>query len=363
MMKYWEDFQKDGKILTVYFPDNKQGIYDRKNGNIGINHFLNRISPTNVHECVHKIGYEVADLSFVKLNSVIREAGAELVSARALSFGNEGREIVADGLAAKIPEMTSTEFLEVALLGQLDYVVGNQKLEETILSGKDIFTPALISKYGEQGTVYLLENLNDIERLYQKDEKVKKQLLYEKIEDFQNNLLHFEFDDRLNNVSSLNAGQEFLTELLNFGECRIKTREKLERTYYKDQYFEKYFENCKHTIEREYGQTGIKYDEEEWVRKYGFKPMIPETSYEERMDILKLSVEFAKTHKKKGIFAKLLKGTRKCDEPKSLPESTNCSETPEFINTLAKYNINNNIVLEYSNMPNPQKNKKSEMGR
>lgn len=299
----------------------------------------------------------MADLSFVKLNPVIREAGAELISARALSFGNEGREIVADGLAAKLPEMTSTEFLEVALLGQLDYVIGNQRLETTILTGRDVFTPALISKYGEKKAVYLLETLNDIERLYQRDEQ--SSILCEKIADFQNNLLCFEFDNKLENVNSLEDGQEFLEELLNFREGRIKVREELDKIYYTDRDFEAYFKKCKHTIERKYGQIDIGYDEEEWAKKYKFKQMIPEISEEEIEDILKLSIEFTKIHKKKGVLAKFFNKARKNNEVKTLSEGSSYSEGCEFTDTLKKYIIDERV--EYSKIFDRQENRTNQI--
>lgn len=340
-MKYLIYFQVDGNIVTVHFDDKKQGIYDRKTGNIGINHFLNRITPTLTHECTHKIGYEVADDSFGFLNPVVREAGTELVSVRALSFGREGREIVEDGLAAKLPIMTSTDFLDVSLVSQLDYLLGNQELDRTILKGKDFFTPALVEKYGEEKTVYILELLNDISR-FSKNEK-KFNSLVQSVKEFQSCLLDMEFSKRLDSLTSLTEGIEFLEDLLKFGDERIKRREKEDSIRYTDKEFEEYFKHCKEQIEKQFGKTEIEYFESEWERKYPFKPMLEDISNQEKNDILELSVKFSKVYRKNSLLNKILNKNRKKDI-KSL-SSGEYDDNSNVMNMINKYKVDTDILL------------------
>lgn len=246
-----------------------------------------------------------------------------------------------------MPQMVSAYFLDVALVTQLSDLLEENCLEETILTGKDLFMPALINKFGKEKTNKLIIQLEKISAL---NVKIKRNgynddqgELERSVMSYQNTLMHYEFDSKIEKINSLEEGKKLLNELLKYGDTRVKRRVKEDTYKYFDEDFGEYFNKAKSSIEDRFGKTGIIYDENEWKEKYPYKLFVEGISENERLDIQEMSKEFSKKYKKQGIFSKFLKPRKNNVDVKSLPESKyeNNSYNTDM---LKKYNIDYDIA-------------------
>lgn len=352
----FEILSKRGKIYTID-PKNIKGFYELKTGNIGIPHFLNRITTTLLHECVHKIGFEKNDVSFRNMSPVFKEAGTELVTSRTMD-DKEGKEFLFGNVWSKLPCKVDDSFLSVCIVNQLNEAVGDNLLEKSILQGKDFFKPAIIKKYGENKYVFLKEKLEDLVReekrywgmysYYSDDEKSEEEnKMFQEVKLLEDFILKAEFDDRINNVVDHKSGLDFLESLKSFGLNRSKTKEVDENgeIVFSDDSFSKYFFDCKGMIENKFGKTNVNFDENEWQHLYENKETLNEVSDEEKREVLNQSIMFQKTYISNSIISKIknkLFGTGKKALEKGNSEMTN--ERVEKSIEFPKYEVNTDKI-------------------
>ena len=159
----YEIISNRGKIFTMVVKGNRRAFLETQTGNIGISHFLDRMTELLLHELIHKVGYERNNKSFLYMSVIFKEAGTELIKSRALSDYTTKRFILKD-LWASYPEKLDDSFLISSLVNQLNEAVGGQTLEKSILQGDDFFKPSIIEKYGEGSFIFLKENMEDLSR-------------------------------------------------------------------------------------------------------------------------------------------------------------------------------------------------------
>lgn len=342
-----ERLSKRGHIYTMDICGKKDGFYEFKTGNVGLSHFLNRITTVSLHEFIHKIGFESGETSFKEMSIVFNEAGTDLVDAKSLS-DKEKREFIFHKVWGKVPEKVNDNVLNICLTNQLNEAVGGESLENSILKGKDFFKTAIIDKYGEASYVFLKENIEDLSRYenkywsdysyltdeakLEKEDELKKRIFL--IQDY---ILEIEFDRRLEEVNSLESAKKFLNDLNEFGLNRVKIKQYTEdgREVFVDPGFKEHFEKYKQNLEMQYGTTGIIYDESVWEKLYEEKETENEISDEEKVAIRDLSIIFKKAHSNKNLISKIF-GNKTKKQP-ALPESLDYNNEGSIFESL-KYN-------------------------
>jgi hypothetical protein len=303
-----------GRIYTMVVK-NRVAFYEYRTGNIGIPHFL-RLTPTLCHELVHKIGYLSKDDTFTNMNPQFKEAGTEIVAATAQDE-NYGRILIFNGVYGKFPQKTDVDFLSIALVNQINQVLGGKKLEKSILKGHDYFKEEIIKRWGEEQYVYLSENIKDIARieaeywnefnnLSDEQKTIYEMDLSHRIADFQDTIIDIEFGSRVNNVKSKEEAEKFLNDLIEFGYNRVRFyREDSDgnRELF-DPNFMEIFNDFKEYLELDYGSMDVEYDESNWREKYPKKEIIKDVSDEELDEVYLLSRDVKKDIKaSKGLAA------------------------------------------------------------
>ena len=351
----FETLTNRGNIYTMDITRNRnKAFYDKITGNVGLPHFLNRITSSSMHEFVHKIGFEVADESFKNMNLVFNEAGTEIVGARSLS-NQEGRNFIFKSVWAKFPEKVDDSFLNVCLTNQLNEALGGEYLERSILTGRDLFKKRIIEKYGEPRYVFLSENMKDLSReerrywaiyqyLTEEQRTIREEKMKEKIFLIQDCILESEFEKRFENIDSLDNGKTFLNDLKEFGKNRVKIK-KSDDTF-EDPGFKDLFEKYKKQIETKYGKTDIFYDESEWEKCYEEIEDIQEVTDDEKRTILDMSIMFNKNHRSKSTLSRFLDSILKKQEV--LPENFNNIKEDKTINFKHQINMDYNFNQDYN---------------
>lgn len=305
-----------GKIYTMDVKK-REGFYEYKTGNVGIPHFL-RLTPTLMHELVHKLGYLQADESFRQMSNVFKEAGTELVSATSLS-DKECRILIFKGVYSKFHEKTESNYLNVNLVNQINQAIGGNTLEKSIVTGKDYFKQAIIDRWGEGCYVNLEKNIEDIAKeeekywnLYEyisEDDKLEAESKLRKhIFSVQDTILKAEFDRRFEEVDSRDSAIEFLRSLKDFETNRIRVLdEDSSDRLFKDPGFEEIYNKYKFQLEKKYDNINIIYFESEWKGNYPSKRFVDEVSDEEKRQILVLASEQKKRAKQENRLSNLFR--------------------------------------------------------
>lgn len=305
-----------GHIFTMVVKD-REAFYEYKTGNIGISHYL-RLSKDLLHELVHKLGYLQEDESFKNMSNVFKEAGTEYVSATTLN-SNFSRILIFDNVYAKFPEKTDADFLLVCLTNQINQAIGGQKLEQSILKGRDYFKQAIIDRWGEKYYINLEQNLVDLAReerkywlsyeYFSEEEKENSESDIKKhIYSIQDTILQAEFNKRFEEIENAEAATTFLKELKEFETNRIRERELVDgEDKYVDHGFLDIFSNYKNSLEEKYGTLPVNFEEDEWSKKFIGRKTEEEVSEEEKREIYLMAIELQNKFRKENVMTRLLR--------------------------------------------------------
>ena len=129
----YELLKDNGQIITIDTLGQK-GFYDEKRNIIGIRHFLTRLTTTVFHEIVHKLSYIAGKGEIYKLPEVYREAGTEYITAETLKTKTT-KACIFSNIWGRFPNTITSYYLDYIFVNQLNSILGDSSLEESILKG------------------------------------------------------------------------------------------------------------------------------------------------------------------------------------------------------------------------------------
>lgn len=311
-----------GRIYTMDMTE-QNGFYDKDTANIGINHFLNRLSDTLVHEIVHKLGALSFNKAFYELPTIYKEAGAEIISSNILK-SQDCKEFIYNGNWARFSDKMKSRFLLCSLVNQMNVIFGEKYLADTIINGTDSFEKRAKEVLGEDK---FNEYTKKLERIVEKEKKYWKKDIYNDdarketereldtiVHKWQNDLMVDVFNKRIKKTDSYEESMQILYDLKNLSEYRIKKDIKNESC--SDHFFKKYFEDSRSELQAKFPDKTfeIDYDETEWNRKYEYNTLEDESqSDKEKIKKMKGVCE------EKSFWGKVLK-KHSLEPQKTLPE-------------------------------------------
>ncbi len=300
---------KYGKIYTMDMKE-KNGFYDENTASIGINHFLNKLTNTLLHEIVHKAGKLSFSESFYNLPNVYKEAGAEIISSETLKT-KYCREYIYNGNWARFPNTLQSRFLLCSLVNQLSIAIGENEFVDTIVNGTNSFekkSEEILGKDKFKEYTQKLENIVNIEKKYWKkdidDENARKateEKLNGLVDEWQNNLLKDVFGKK--EIFLYEDANEYLKKLKEFSELRIKKENK--NYEFSDTFFKDFFNNAKEKIEKMFpnDKFEVEYSEKEWSEKYKCNT-IDERNLSDKEVLAKMESVYEKTSFLKKVLNK-----------------------------------------------------------
>lgn len=270
-----------GRIYTMDM-NAQNGFYDKDTANIGVNHFLNKLSNTLVHEIIHKSGALSFNKAFYELHTIYKEAGAEIIASNILRT-QYCKEFIYNGNWARFSNTLESRYLLCSLVNQMNAVLGEEYLADTIINGTDSFEKRAKEVFGEDKFneyTKRLEIIVDREKKYWKkdiyDDNAREnaeRVLDTIVHEWQNDLMVDVFGKRIKEVSSYEESMQILHDLKDFSEYRIK-KDTINQNC-SDTFFKEYFEKSKAELQARFPDEKIEidYDESEWNRKYKYNTL------------------------------------------------------------------------------------------
>jgi len=297
--KILEELVRTGKIYTASIVA-RNGLFDDRNGNILINHFLDKLTTTIFHEIVHKISWIKSGKKGNNLNIVSNEGGTNIITNEALkSF--DGKMLYFGKYFAMHPNIINGGYLTYELfMSQINHIIGNEALPRSILSGNNLFDKECEDFFGKEKYDKLVDSISAIQAKnadywycyrYDKDRQGQvEQEVEEMVISTQNDLLTYSFNKMLSKVTSKEEAEEYLTKLRDFSKYRIR---KFNGKRTEDLFFVKYFNAKKKDIEQRLGTSvDVFYDDTKWDSQYKFLNLdVKEVSDSEYGEIKKLGKE------------------------------------------------------------------------
>ena len=339
----------NGRIVTVSSIIEK-GFYDYRRNVIAIGHYLDRMTTTLFHECVHKISYLKGKGMIEKLPSVYKEAGTEIITSESLKT-KDTYGYVFGNVWAKMPNTVTSYFLECNLVKQLNYIAGNQSIERTILNGDLTFERELKRKIGEKEYGEITGLITKIEEDFrefsiyhsinsQNTNMNLEQNLKDNLDDVQQRILALAFNKKISVASSIEEANGVLEEMLKFADYRMRYVEKKKLV---DKSFEKNFENAKKTFEERFGGHKFeqKFNPSNWMSNCSKYVDVEQVSSEEQEEIRKEGKRRYKLVKPSsflGLFKK--ENTNELPKPVEYKRVTHEKIEEDFFKTIEIPNIN-----------------------
>jgi len=281
-----------GKIYTANIVSG-DGSFDGRNGNILINHYLDKLTTFIFHEIVHKISWIRSGRKENKLNSVSNEGGVNIVTNESLKT-SDGKMLYFGNYLAMHPNIVNGTYLTYELfMSQLNQVVGDEALPKSILNGNNSFDKKCEKIFGKEKYDEIISKIRNIHiknRSYWREYKNQgdrfkalEKELSEKVEDTQNQILTYAFDALSQDVKSKQEAEEYLSRLVSFANYRIRP---LNGKKTEDRFFVEYYKKQKEELEERIG-TSLKtqYDDTAWDNKYKFVRLdveeVPKEEYDE----------------------------------------------------------------------------------
>lgn len=365
-----ENLIKDnGKIVTISTVVEK-GFYDYKRNIIAIGHYLDRMTTTLFHECVHKISYLNGKGMIEKLPSVYKEAGTEIITSESLKT-KDTYGYVFGNVWAKMPNTVTSYFLECNLVKQLNYIAGNQSIERTILNGDLTFEQELKGKIGkkEYGEITeLISKIGDDFREFSVYYSINSQntntnlekKLKENLDDVQQRILTLAFNKKISIASSIEEANKVLEEMLEFADYRMRYVEKKRLV---DKPFEKYFEYAKNTFEERF--VGHKFEQKfspsNWISDCSKYVDVEQVTVEERDTIRKEGkrrYKLVKPSKILGLFKK--ENSNELPKPVEYKIVTHDKIEEDFFKTIEVSDINIRPSVTINERKKDETNKKTK---
>ena len=303
-----------GTIFTVH-TTNKSGFFDLYRKNIGINHFLSRITTALFHESVHKLSSLKDKGDFDKLPHIYKEVGTEIVTGESLKR-KDGISFMFSDAWGIFPN-THTQYKQVTLLTkQLASLSSEDELlEKSILEGTNEFSKKMIAIIGEKKfeditrKIDLIANKNRrYMTLYGVDKeevtKARQVELKKLIEEVQVTILGLKFDKRVQSASSVEDAESILNDMLEFSDLRMRF---YNNGSFHDDSFKRCFENTKKMFQDKFkGHIfSQEFDSNDWKERFTRCDYVEEISVKEREEIKKLSRAMQNKYNR-SIFDKIL---------------------------------------------------------
>ena len=306
--------------------ENHEGFCEKRSGNIGVNRIIKNINPTVLHELIHKLGHVRNNKVFFNMDNNYLEAGTEIVVSELLKNKDCYIEFE-DEIWTKTTDIQDYYHIETALVSQINYLVGDNLLEKSILKGENLFEPAVQEKFGEQNAKRIKKSINEIKELhkkYVKDDNYNNFILLKsKISSFQDNLMDLAFKNEFNNIQSEKDAELYLKKLLDFNYQRVKFTGN-NNPVPCDNSFENYFNSQKSELEERFNlEFDINYKRIDWLTKYEYRPKEDRENKDEQI-LAKMADKLEKEMLKDRISEKVRKFFRKLGfkrgDLKELPE-------------------------------------------
>lgn len=245
-----------GRILTAHLNNNNNGTFDEVNNMVLINHFLDRMTTFLFHEIVHKIGFMAS--KGAELPKAMKEAGTEKVTAESM-MSKYTKGYIFSNVWARFPNTISTYFLDYAMINQMNFLVGENAIEESVLKGNTSFIDKLKEKFGEQDANSLMENFKEMSyhfdyysmfyKVLNKKEKANRESKIESaIAKIQEITLR-SFDKAAEGVETKQQADDLLNTMLEYSNYRIRRRE---NDGFRDDEFEICFSNMKQKMQEKF---------------------------------------------------------------------------------------------------------------
>ena len=268
---------ENGKIFTANIVLGN-GSFDERNGNILINHYLDKLTTFLFHEIVHKISWIRSGRKGNKLNNVSNEGGVNIVTNESLKT-SDGKMLYFGKYLAMHPNIVNDTYLTYELfMSQLNQIVGDEELPRSILNGNNNFDKKCEKIFGKEKYDKLISKIRNIHtkndfywREYENQGDKFKTLekeLSEKVEDTQNQILTYSFDVLSQDIKDKQEAEEFLSRLVSFANYRIRS---LNGKKTEDVFFVDYYKKKKKELEEKIGaHLKTQYDDTAWDNKYKF---------------------------------------------------------------------------------------------
>ena len=295
----------NGQIVTVDTLGQK-GFYDEERNIIGIRHFLTRLTTTIFHEIVHKLSYLTGKGEIYNLPEVYREAGTEYITAETLKNRNT-KACIFSNIWGKFPNTISSYYLDYILVNQLNCILADNSLEESILKGNLSFENSLKSKMGIIKYDVITKKMTEINKDFfqysafynlnsNKENEALKEKLTSAIDMVQYYILRTGFDERIKNAQSESEANKVLQDLLEFSELRLKRKEE---KCFTDREFQIYFSKAKNEFYYKFPNAKFDYEfnPNEWGEKYPDLEKVIQIKPEEEKQVKKLGKENYKKFK------------------------------------------------------------------
>ena len=353
----FELLSKKGNIYSMDFCyDNRIGMCEKNSCNIGVNSIIKKMTPTLMHELIHKLGFVRGNKSFFKMNNIYLEAGTELVTSELLKTKDcyiEGT----NGIWTKTSDAQEVYFLQIALVNQINYIIDDNMLEKSILKGENYFEQAIIDKFGSHNSKYISIQLEDIKKL-QEEYNVDRnlgvlELLKSKISNLQDNIMDLAFKNRYKSIENETEAEEYLKDLIDFSFQRVKFTD-MNNLAPSDNSFEDYFKLQKNELEERFNtKFDVEYRRIDWLTKYEFR-VVDEIDDSEERDIAHLANKLEAKFVKRKIIDRVKKffgrfGLEDGNNLKLSERNTDNEETSigEQENVIKEESFEDKLKLEY----------------
>ena len=299
----YELLKDNGQIITIDTLGQK-GFYDEKRNIIGIRHFLTRLTTTVFHEIVHKLSYIAGKGEIYKLPEVYREAGTEYITAETLKTKTT-KACIFSNIWGRFPNTITSYYLDYIFVNQLNSILGDSSLEESILKGNLSFENSLKQKMGIIKYDVLTKKMIEINKNFfqysachrvnsDKENQELRENITSAIDMIQYYILRAGFDDKIKNAKTAEEANIVLNEMLKFSDLRLR---KKEDENFADREFQIYFNKAKKEFYYRFPKASFKqtFDPNDWKEKYPDLERVVQIKPEEEKQVRKLGKD---NHKK-----------------------------------------------------------------
>lgn len=246
-IQYKEALGKGNLYITKLQNDSK-GYYHFATSDIHVsNENINFSDKDFIHKILHKLylrhtaeNVGFSNIEFI-LNNGILEGATELIANRVT--GIENKSCIENGIIFNMPRKVLNKY-QVAIVNQMEYLVGKELLEKMILTGSKDFIASFCIKYGVQTYIYVREKI-----------AIRKDMKIGDFFDAQKVIIENCFDTKFKIATTLKEKFKVLKELKEFEKYTVRASDnKFFEEYYNQKYnelFEKYKKHKYNTKELE----------------------------------------------------------------------------------------------------------------
>lgn len=230
-IQYKEALGKGNLYLTKLENDSK-GYYHFATSDIHVTGEKVEASDKNfIHKVLHKLylrhtaeNVGFSNIEFI-LNNGVLEGATELIAARVTEI--ENKSCIENGITFNMSKKVLNKY-QVAIVSQMEFLVGNNQLEKMILTGSKDFIATFCIKYGVQTYIYLREKI-----------AIRKDIKIGDFFDAQKVLTENCFDTKFKVATTLKDKFKILKELKEFEKFTVRAND---NNFFEEYYTRKYEE-------------------------------------------------------------------------------------------------------------------------